>query len=141
MKISRAFIVFVAIGGFASLVNLVARLLINRVTSYELAIALAFPIATLTAFVLNRLFVFKATGRGARSQFARFLFVNILSLGQVFLVTELFARVILPALGLTWHGDTVAHAIGLLSPLLTSYWAHKHFSFAADRVRVPDPVT
>ena len=28
-----------------------------------------------------------------------------------------------------FYPDTVAHAIGLLSPLFTSYWAHKHFTF------------
>ena len=40
---------------------------------------------------------------------------------------------IFPAVGFTWHGETVAHVIGVLVPVVTSYLGHKHFSFAAPR--------
>lgn len=129
MNIRSGFIVFVLIGGFCSVVNLVARILINQSTSYEVAIVLAFLIALTTAFLLNRTFVFKSAGGAWRGQFLRFLLVNIITLLQVFGLSELFARVIFPSMSFAFHAETIAHGIGLLSPLLTSYWAHKHFSF------------
>ena len=129
------FAVFVGVGGFASLVNLVARILFDRVTSYEAAIVLAFPVGLTTAFLLNRLLVFKPVGSAWHGQYLRFLIVNLVALGQVFLVSLLFARVIFPRVGMTWQADTVAHGIGLLSPLLTSYHLHKRFSFAAPRTQ------
>lgn len=131
MKPGPAFLLFVLISGFAAAVNLVSRILIDLLTSYEVAIVLAFPIALTTAFLLNRLFVFKPASPAWRGQFVRFLFVNLAALAQVFIVSVLFARLIFPAVGMKFHADTVAHAIGLVSPIFTSYWMHKHFSFAS----------
>jgi putative flippase GtrA len=130
MKESERFVAFVAVGGFASVVNLVARLIFDTVTSYEAAILLAFPVALTTAFLLNRAFVFRSGDGGWERQYWRFLLVNLATLVQIFLVSVALARFIFPASGFTWHADTVAHAIGLVVPIFTSYWMHKRFSFA-----------
>lgn len=127
---SPAFIKFVAIGGFASLVNLTARILINRVTSYEVAIVGAFFVALLTAFELNRALVFKGQGGGWWPTFSRFFLVNLIVLLQVFVISVGLARFVFPAIGMTFHPDTVAHGIGLVSPLFTSFWFHRVFTFA-----------
>ena len=130
MSERQRLILFIGIGGFASLVNLVARILFDGFTSYEAAIVLAFPVALTTAFLLNRALVFDG-GRGDwRGQYWRFLLVNLAALAQVFLISVALARLIFPAIGFGWHADTVAHAVGLISPIFTSYWAHKHFSFS-----------
>jgi putative flippase GtrA len=121
---------FVAVGATAALVNLAARALIDRATSYEAAVVLAFPIALATAFLLNRSFVFDAAAGRWQGQFGRFALVNLLALAQVFAVSVALARWLLPAVDFTWHADTVAHAVGVASPILTSYWAHSRFTFA-----------
>lgn len=131
MKDRRAFVLFVLIGGFASAVNLAARLVIDVWTSYEVAILLAFPIALTTAFLLNRQFVFDAREGPWKQQYWRFLVVNLLALVQIFVVSVGLARGLFPAIGFVWHADTAAHAIGLASPIFTSFWAHRHFSFAS----------
>jgi putative flippase GtrA len=125
----NAFIVFVCIGAFSSLVNLVARILFGYYLSYEVSIIAAFPVALTTAFILNRIFVFKGRTGNVYGQFFKFLIVNVITLFQIFLVTQLFAYYILPLIGWYWQVETVAHAIGLVSPLLTSYWAHKFWTF------------
>lgn len=127
------FVRFLFVSGAAALVNILGRMAFNRVTSYELAIVLAFPIALTFAFVLNRLFVFKKQSRPFPRQYARFTLVNILALGQVWLVSVGLARGLFPFLGFTWHAETAAHVIGVLSPAATSYYAHKYFSFADER--------
>ena len=132
MKLDCKFILFVLIGGLASLVNLGARILINQFTDYGTSIVLAFPIALLTAFILNRIFVFNASSTTWHSQLLRFLIVNLLALAMVYGVSMVFARLIFPAMKMTFHAETLAHAIGLLSPMFISYWAHKHFTFKED---------
>jgi putative flippase GtrA len=128
---ARRLVGFVAVGAAAALVNLVARALIDRVTSYEAAIVLAFPIALATAFALNRSYVFDDREGRWPGQFARFLAVNLIALVQVFAVSVGLARWLFPAIGFAWHAETMAHALGVASPILTSYWAHSRFTFAA----------
>lgn len=131
MSNRREFLAFVAIGGFAAGVNFGARLAIDWWTSFEVAILLAYLVAMTTAFLLNRAYVFKAADGPWRRQYTRFAIVNLIALVQVFLISVGLARYLFPAMGLTWHADEIAHAIGLASPILTSYWAHKKYSFAA----------
>lgn len=119
------------------MVNLMARIAIDLVTSYETAIVLAFPIGLTTAFILNRAFVFDANQGTWKRQYWRFFLVNLATLVQIFLVSIAFARLIFPALGFDWHAELIAHAIGLASPIPTSYWAHKRYSFAALRPAEP----
>jgi len=131
--VSRQFLLFVAIGGFAAAVNLVARILFNLVTDFELAIVLAYPIGMTVAFVLNRVFVFHAQADAAAGQYLRFFLVNLVALVQIWVVSVGLAVWVLPMIGWTWHAETLAHAIGLASPIVTSYFAHKHFSFRPAR--------
>lgn len=126
-----AFAMFVAIGGFASLVNLLVRIAINRFTSYEVAIVAAFFVALLTAFELNRAFVFRDAQGRWWPRFGRFFLVNLVALVQVLVISVGLARFLFPAVGMTFHPDTVAHGIGLVSPLFTSFWLHRIFTFAS----------
>jgi putative flippase GtrA len=129
--ISRQFAAFVVVGGVAALVNIVSRLMISRVMPYEAAIVVAYLCGMVTAFFLNRVFVFHAaSSQEASRQFARFTLVNIVALAQVWIVGVGLARFVLPAMGFIWHAETVAHVIAVASPILTSYVAHKYFSFA-----------
>jgi putative flippase GtrA len=129
---SKEVAIFVLIGAGAAAINVAARALFNFVVPFELAVVLAFPIALTVAFLLNRVFVFHgATGRGtARSQYARFAAVNLLSLVLVWCISVGLARIAFPAVGFKWHADAIAHMIGVLAPALTSYFAHKSYTFA-----------
>lgn len=131
MSNRREFLAFVVIGGFAAAVNFVTRIVIDWWTSFEVAVVLSYLVAMTTAFVLNRLYVFNAADGPWRRQYGRFALVNLVALVQVFLISVGLERYLFPALGFTWHADEIAHAIGLASPILTSYWGHKKYSFAA----------
>ena len=129
---TRRFGAFLLIGALAAAVNVGARLLFRRFTGYDLSIVAAFMVALTVAFALNRKYVFTAGGR-LHAQYGRFLLVNLAALAQVWLVSILLDRSLLPSLGWHWQTETVAHAIGVLSPVATSFWLHKHFSFARGR--------
>ncbi|QIB35835.1 GtrA family protein [Ancylobacter pratisalsi] len=126
---SREFLLFVLIGAFAATINLLARLLFSLAIPFEISVILAYPVGMTVAFVLNRYFVFNAGGSAATGQYVRFALVNLLALVQIWLVSVGLARYLFPAIGFVWHSETIAHAIALGSPILTSYFAHKYFSF------------
>jgi putative flippase GtrA len=124
------FIRFLLTGGFSAGVNILSRLAFNLVLPYEAAITAAYLVGMTTAFVLARLFVFDGTGGRARVQYVRFALVNAVAFLQVWLVSVGLARLAFPYFDFVWHADTIAHVIGVASPIITSYFGHKYFSFA-----------
>lgn len=120
---------FLAVGIVAAIVNLASRVALSEIVFYEVAIVLAFVLGLTTAFLLNRRYVFFDAGNDRGRQYVRFTLVNLAALAQVWVISVAFARVILPAISWDWHPEFVAHAIGVGSPVLTSYYAHKWFTF------------
>lgn len=130
MSEGRRFGSFVLVGGFAALVNWLSRIAFSSMgLGYTLAIVCAYVIGMATAYVLNKRFVFEASGRTAQSEVWRFVLVNVVALAQVWAVSVVFERWLLPAMGWDWRPEEVAHAIGVISPVLTSYLGHRYFTF------------
>jgi len=129
VTINSQFLLFALVGGFAALVNIGVRLVFNLVVPFAVAVTLAYPVALTTAFLLNRRFVFAGGGGTAVHQYAKFWLVNLVALVQVLAVSLLLARVLFPWVGFTWHADTVAHVVGVLSPVLTSFVLHRNYTF------------
>lgn len=125
----HSFFAFAIVGGLAAGLNVVSRWLLSFVVPFEVAIVLAFVVGLTTAFFLNRAFVFERSGRSVASEAWRFLAVNLLALGQVWVIAVLLARWLFPAVNWTWHSELIAHTIAVLSPVVTSYYAHRLFTF------------
>jgi putative flippase GtrA len=131
---SRAqFVRFLAVGVVAALVNILSRIALNYVMSYEVAIVVAYVCGMTTAYVLNKLFVFSPSGRAVHDEYIRFTIINLFALAQVWIVSVGLAFYVFPSIGFDWHAETVAHIIGVMVPAVTSYFGHRHFSFAALR--------
>lgn len=127
---TREFAAFVLAGGIAAGVNWLSNVLLLKVMPLEASIVAAYLIGMTTAYTLNRLFVFKQSGRAVHDEYIRFAIVNIVALAQVWLVTVGVARLAMPAIGWTFHPAEVAHAIGVISPIVTSYLGHRYFTFS-----------
>lgn len=127
----RQFSVFILAGGFAAIVNILARIVASNFFRYEIAVIVAYLIAMVTAFALTRRFVFQATERPIGTELGKFAIVNLVALVQVWLVTMGLNFYAFPAIDWTFHPELFAHLIGVASPVLTSYFGHKHFSFRA----------
>lgn len=123
------FVLFLLVGGTAAAVNFLSRMVINRWTTYLVAVIVAFCFGVITAFVLNRLFVFKGSNRSIHHQMTWFLLVNLFGLVQTVAVSVLLAQYVFPTNNFRWHADSVAHIIGILVPLISSYFGHKYLSF------------
>lgn len=126
--ISRTAVAFVAASALAAACNFGSRIGFSLLLPYAAAVTLAFAVGLLTAFWLNRRFVFASDGP-LLSQFATFFTVNLFALAQTLLVSLLLLHYVLPALGWHWHAAEVAHAAGIAAPMISSYFAHKHLTF------------
>ena len=124
------FVRFVTTGGIAAGANVAARWALGGWLSYEWAVAVAYLAGMTTAFVLMRTVVFEASNRDISIQISRFIAVNAVAFLQVWLVSVALVRVIFPWVGYTSHAEIVGHAIGVASPIATSFFLHKHFSFS-----------
>ena len=121
---------FLLAGGTAAIVNIVSRIFINWFIPYEVAIVAAYLCGMITAYVLNKLFVFRSSDRRIAAEYARFALVNLLSVAQMWCVSVGLARFVFPAVGFFWYPETVAHIIGVASPVYIAYLGHRYFSFA-----------
>ena len=126
----KQFARFLLTSGFAAMVNIAARWLLNRFMSFEVAVVIAFFVGLSTAFVLGKAFVFEDSGRTTVSEFTRFFLVNLASLALVWSISVMLARWIFPAVGFTWHADDFAHVIGVGAPAVFAYFGHRSYTFA-----------
>jgi len=126
----RRFALFLMAGGAAAGVNILSRIALNWMIPYEASVVGAYLVGMTAAYLLNKAFVFDPSGRGVSGEYLRFALVNLIAVAQVWVVSVGLARVVFPALGFTWHSETVAHMIGVSVPIFTSYLGHKHFTFA-----------
>jgi putative flippase GtrA len=127
--VDRRFARFLFVGVAAAAVNVGSRVLISYFVRFEYAVALAFPIALTFAFLMSRFFVFEISQRSVWQQYLRFWLVNLLAFVQVWLVSVGLTRWIFPAVGWTFHAELIAHTVAVCSPVLTSYYAHRRFTF------------
>ncbi|MEK0429221.1 MAG: hypothetical protein RI962_966 [Pseudomonadota bacterium] len=131
---SRQFLIFVATGGFAAMVNFGSRIVYNRWTDFSSAVVLAYLTGMLTAFVLARLFVFTDSEQPMRRSAFWFVLVNLIAVLQTWAISMLLAFYLLPMMGVARFIPEIAHAVGVTVPVFTSYLGHKHWSFKSARI-------
>lgn len=127
--VSKNFLMFLLTGGFAAAVNWGSRIVYNFWMPYSAAIVVAYVTGMITAFVLAKLFVFTQSRQStARSAFF-FTLVNLVAVLQTWAVSVGLAYYVFPWIGLTWHVRDLAHLVGVVVPVFSSYIGHKKFSF------------
>ncbi len=126
---SRQFMRFLAAGGIAALANFGSRILLSAWMAYVPSIVVAYCIGMVTAFVLNRTFVFDDAANPLHHQIGWFTLVNLAAVTQTLIISVGLADYALPVMGIRAHTETIAHGFGVMVPVVTSYLGHKHLSF------------
>lgn len=124
----RQFAIFLITGGLAAGVNFGSRILYNQRLDFSTSVVLAYVTGMVTAFILARLFVFRNGSQSVHKSAAIFVLVNGVAVLQTWAVS-MALYYLLPLAGLTRHVPELAHAIGVMVPVFTSYLGHKHYSF------------
>jgi len=126
---SSVFFKFIIAGGVAAMINFFSRIGLSLFLNYAMAIIIAYLIGMLTAFILNRLFVFDSRQGHTAHQFFYFTLVNLFAILQTLVVSLLLARWVLPTMGIEHGMEEIAHLFGICVPVFTSFLGHKYFSF------------
>ena len=129
MIVNRQFIGFVFVSSIAAGVNFLSRILLNYEFGYTVSIIGAFIFGLTTAFILNKILIFKSAKSSVLKSFILFFLVNLLALIIIISVSLSLNDYILPFIGWDWYRAEVAHFIGIASPVFTSYYLHKRFTF------------
>ena len=126
---SRQFLAFLLTGGFAAAVNFGSRIAYNHAMPFSAAVVCAYVTGMITAFVLNKLFVFRESRQAVHQAAGYFILVNLVAVAQTWAISMALLNWVLPALGVSNYTREIAHAVGVVVPVFTSYLGHKHFSF------------
>lgn len=126
---SRQFMKFLAAGSIAALANFGSRILLSAWMVYVPSIVVAYCIGMVTAFVLNRVFVFDDAVSPLHHQVGWFTLVNMAAVTQTLIISIGLADYALPAMGIRAHAETIAHGFGVMVPVATSYIGHKRLTF------------
>ncbi|WP_102251234.1 GtrA family protein [Xanthomonas arboricola] len=127
--ISVKFLKFLLAGGTAATANFGSRILLGHVMPYVPSIVVAYLIGMITAFVLNRIFVFETASTTLAHQALWFTLINAAAVLQTVVCSLAFARWIFPLTGMDFYPETIGHAIGVAVPVFTSYAGHKALTF------------
>jgi len=126
---SKQFISFLFAGGFAAVVNFGSRFFYNEFVSFSNAVILAYITGMITAFVLTKFFVFEKSIHSTKKEFFYFTLVNVVAFIQTDIISVGFAKYLFPMMGFEFYPEAVAHAMGVIFPVSTSFFGHKYFSF------------
>lgn len=127
--ITPQFLRFLVAGGIAAGANFGSRFVFSIFFDYGIAVVLAYLIGMLVAFLLMRGHVFNASRGSLAPQVAKFAAVNLLAVLQTLAISLLLARWLLPSMGFVDHAEALAHLVGVLVPVVTSYFGHKLLTF------------
>jgi len=117
------------VGGVAAAVNFGSRIFFSDSISYRWAVFWAYLTGMLIAYLLQRIFVFEASGQHPARELFYFTLVNVVAIIQVWLISVGLAEYFFPYIGFTQFPEAIAHAIGISIPAVTSYYGHKYISF------------
>lgn len=125
----KRFVYFAIAGGIAAVFNFGSRIFLSQFFIYSVSIVIAYLIGMITAFVLNRAFVFPEGNESVHKQAGWFVAINILAVAQTLAISLLLAKIVFPAINFDFHPETMAHAVGVAVPIFSSYIGHKKFTF------------
>lgn len=131
---NKQFLLFLMTGGVSALINFLSRFVYNQWVSFSAAIMLSYLTGVIVAFLLAKLFVFKQSHRSLFASFLIFSLVNVFAALQTLIVTLGLVYYILPKLHIILFAKELAHAIGIATPIFSSYFGHKHWTFGEKKV-------
>lgn len=123
------FIKFLLCGGLAAGLNWASRFLFSLWMPFEYAVVAAFFVGLSSGYILMRLYVFETKQASVVLQVSKYVVINMLALVQTLLISVLLLHWALPSMGVINHADAIAHLVGVLTPVVTSYFGHKRWSF------------
>jgi putative flippase GtrA len=128
---SPQFAKFLLVGGLAASLQWGSRFIFAIWMSYSFAVLAAYAVGLSSAYVLNAVFVFPASGRSRGSEILYFTAVNLAALPLVWGLSMLFGAILFPHVMDQGPAEAAGNAVGILSPVAINFLLHKKFTFRA----------
>ena len=125
---SKQFANFLIAGGLAACSNFGSRFAFSAFLPYGTSIVLAYLVGMVVAFLLMRGRVFNAVDGAIGSQIVKFTIINALAVLQTLVISLILASWLSQWLSVD-QSEALAHLVGVLVPVVTSYFGHKHLTF------------
>lgn len=129
MKPTKQFLLFIVAGGFAALINIISRALLSLFMNFSSSVLIAYFIGMVIAFILTKKFVFLSKNLDDKKSFLSFTLVNLFAVIQTYFISIYFREMILNSFYKTSLANLISHTIGVLFPVITSFFGHKYLSF------------
>jgi putative flippase GtrA len=129
LVVSRQFVAFLASGGVAAAANILSRIVFSLWFDYLTAVCLAFLVGLVTGFLLARFFVFQGREHAVAKSAFYYVLVNLAALLMTATISVGLGEHFFPTVGIAFFPLEIAHAIGVIAPVFTSYIGHKKFTF------------
>jgi putative flippase GtrA len=126
---SKQFYYFLGAGGVAAAANFGSRFVFSRWMGFESAVLCAFVVGLAVGFSLMRAYVFDTSDESPATQLGWFVTVNLLAIIQTLAISVLLARWLLPAVGVHTYAQAAGHLVGVITPVVTSYYGHRFLTF------------
>lgn len=132
--VQKQFILFLLCGGLAASANIISRYIFFLILSYPVSIVLAYIVGMVIAFTMFKVIVFRVKEKkDLIKEIISFTLVNMLGMLLTLALSTFLAECLFPYMGFTFYPYDVAHLLGVMAPVITSYFLHKHFTFARKR--------
>jgi putative flippase GtrA len=127
--LNGVFAKFLLAGGLAAAANFGSRLALQPVVGFNAAVVLAYLVGFLTAFVLNRAFVFPKSGKSLRREIGWFFLFNLIAFPVVVAAAILLRDYVFSRFLTRGLAETVAHGCAILVPVVFNFAAHRLVTF------------
>ena len=127
--LSAQFVRFLVVGGIALAFHWLSRFAFNSFMSYGWAIALAYGVGMIVAFVLNKIYVFPLSTRSLNFEMLVFFAVNIAAFPAVWLVAYVLGEWVLVRYMPPQLAFALAHGFAITLPVFANYALHKLITF------------
>ncbi len=119
---------FLVAGGIAAGTNFGSRFIFSTFLPYSFSIVFAYLVGMVVAFLLMRGHVFDARNGSVLPQIVKFITINALAVLQTLVISLLLASWMSQLVSVD-QSEALAHLIGVLVPVVTSYFGHKYLTF------------
>ena len=120
---------FLLAGGLAALVNFASRFAFEAELGFWASVVAAYGVGFLTAFILNKAFVFPASGKPLHEEMGWFLLFNALAFPIVIGASVVLNDYVLGRWFRQSFSEAGAHGIAIILPVFVNFAAHKFVTF------------
>jgi putative flippase GtrA len=127
---NKQFLSFLLVGALAAMANFGSRFAFENYFGFVGSLIAAFGVGLATAFVLNRIFVFPASGKGIRREFALFTMFNIFAFPVVVGGSFAFHHYFFSNFVSETTSKALSHGIAVILPSFVTFAAQKLYTFS-----------